>query len=118
MITTYEWIISATSCILSKENLQNVVSKVHWRLKASNETHIAETYGVTTLPEAKEQNFVPYEDLTKTQVITWLENILGVVPEPIDGVVQKSKLEKLKDNLNRDLLLKSNPIEVVIPFTK
>jgi len=110
--------ISATSCIPLKENLQNVVSKVHWRLEACNETHTAETYGVITLPEASEKNFVPYNDLTKAQVVTWLENILGVVLEPIDEVVQKSKLQKLKDNLHRDLLLKQNPIEVIIPFTK
>ena len=110
--------ISATSCIPLKENLQNVVSKVHWRLNNSNRTHTTETYGVTTLPEASQENFVPYNDLTKAQVVTWLENILGVVPEPIDGVVQKSKLQKLKDNLHRDLLLKQNPIEVIIPFTK
>ena len=113
--TNYKWVISATPCKSKEGVLENVVSKIHWRLEASNENHIAETYGVVSLPEPTGTDFTPYEQLTKDQVVSWVVSILSKVPEPIDGVEQQSQLEKIKESLNQDLFLQANPVELNLP---
>lgn len=116
METNFEWIISALDCKVKEGSLENIVNVVHWRLNASNENQIAETYGCTNMPEPSGTDFTAYEDLTKEQIVSWLEAILNVVPEPIDEVVQQSQLEKIKENLEKELLLKANPTEVSLPL--
>ena len=114
--TNYEWIISATPCKPKEGILENVVSEVHWRLKASNETYVAETYGVVNVTEPTGTDFTVYEQLTKNQVVSWIVNILSIVPEPIKGVEQKSKLDNIKKGLNNDLLLQASPVIVNLPL--
>lgn len=116
METNYKWKIVATPCVLSKRNLEKVVNVVHWRLEASNENCAAETYGATSIPEPNEEGFTPYESLTKDQVVSWVVEILSIIPAPIDGVEQKSQLDKIKENLDNDLYLQANPVEVNLPL--
>jgi hypothetical protein len=116
METNYEWIISAMDCRIQEGTLVNVVLLVHWRLKASNEGYSAETYGVTSMPEPSGTDFTPYEDLTKEQVVSWVVDILSVVPEPINEIEQQSQLDKIKESLNNDLSLQANPVEVNLPL--
>lgn len=116
MQINYEWIISAMDYKVKVGTLENIVDVVHWRLNASNENHIAETYGCTTMPAPSETDFTSYENLTKEQIVFWLVDVLGVIPEPIDEVAQESQLEKIKANLNADLLLQANPVKVNLPL--
>jgi hypothetical protein len=114
--TNYKWVISATPCKSKEGVLENVVSEIHWRLEASNENHIAETYGVVGISEPNGTDFTPYESLTKDQVVSWVINTLSEVPEPIDGVEQQSQLDKIKESLNNDLSLQANPVIVNLPL--
>lgn len=100
----YKWIISATPCKPKEGVLENVVSEIHWRLEAYNENYTAETYGVVNVYEPIEENFTPYESLTKDQVVSWVIKELG------------EKLEKIKENLNNDLFLQANPVKVSLPL--
>jgi len=112
----YEWTISAMDCEVKVGSLENIVSIVHWRLNASTDNHTAETYGCTIMKEPSGLDFTPYENLTKLQIVSWLESILTVVPDPIDEVVQESQLDKIKNNLSNNLLLKKNPVKVYLPL--
>jgi hypothetical protein len=114
--TNYEWIISATPCKVKEGDLEKVVNVVHWRLKASNGNYVAETYGATSVLEPTGTDFTPYEQLTKNQVVSWVVDILSVVPEPIDGIEQKSQLDIFKENLNKNLELQANPVELNLPL--
>ena len=116
MKTNYEWTIAAMNCKVKEKTLENIVSVVHWYLNASNENFNVETYGATAMPEPSETDFTLYEDLTKEQVVSWIVDALSVVPESIDGVAQQSKLDKIKENLSRELFLKENPIEINLPL--
>jgi hypothetical protein len=116
--TNYEWVISAMDCKIKEGTLENVVNVIHWRLKASNENYVAETYGVTSVPEPSDKDFTLYNDLKKEQVVSWIVDILSVVPEPINEVEQQSQLDKIKESLNNDLSLQAKPVIVTLqpPF--
>ena len=118
METKYEWIISALDCKVKEGTLENVVNVVHWRLNASNDKYTASTYSVTAMPEPSGTDFTLYADLTKEQVVSWVESILSVVPEPINNEPQISQLEQIKINLNNDLFLQEFPVEITpeLPF--
>lgn len=116
--TTYEWIISAMECKIKEDTLDNIVTLVHWRLNASRDGKTADTYAVTTMPEPSGVDFIPYNQLTKVQVVDWLVNVLGTVPEPIEEVEQQSELTQIKERLNSEIESKLNPIihVVALPF--
>jgi hypothetical protein len=56
--------------------------------------------------------------LKKEQVVSWIVDILSVVPEPINEVKQQSQLDKIKESLNNNLLLQAHPVKVTLqpPF--
>ena len=116
METKYEWIISALDCRVKEGSLENVVNVVHWRLNASNDKYTATTYSAIAMPEPSGTDFTLYADLTKEQVVEWVETILSVIPEPIDGEPQISQLEQIKINLNENLYLQEYPVEISPPL--
>ena len=118
METKYEWIISALDCRVKEGSLENVVNVVHWRLNASNDKYTAETYSATGMPEPSGTDFTLYSDLTKEQIVGWVETVLSAIPEPIDGEPQISQLEQIKIRLNEDLILQEFPKEITpeLPF--
>lgn len=105
----YTWEISALECKVKDGELDNVIYVVHWRLGASNglkdeEEIKVDTYGALHLESPTDVDFVPYNQITKEQVIGWLESKLDVVD--------------IKDNLEKQIDLIANPISVtnVAPF--
>ena len=116
METKYEWIINALDCKVKEGTLENIVNVVHWTLNASNDKYTASTYSAIGMPEPSGTDFTLYADLTKEQVVSWVESILSVVPEPINDEPQISQLEQIKINLNNDLYLQEFPVEVTPPL--
>jgi hypothetical protein len=106
METNYNWTISALDCKVKEGTLENVVNVVHWRLSASNDNFTAETYSATAMPSPSGDNFTTYNDLTKEQVVQWLETILDL------------ELIEIKNRLIDNLFLLENPIQVTpqLPF--
>ena len=103
-MTKFDWIISAMECKVKEDNLSDVVILVHWRYNATSEEYFADTYGATSVPMPTGEDFTPYAELTKEQVVSWLENTLDV--------------EEMQINLNNQIDLLINPINVTLqpPF--
>ena len=101
----YDWIISAMKCKIKEDNLSDVVILVHWRYNATSvveeEEYFASTYGATSVPMPSGEDFTPYEDLTKDQVVGWLEAILDV--------------PAMQLSLEANIELQINPINVTLP---
>jgi hypothetical protein len=100
----YTWTISALECKVKDGELDNVIYIVHWRLGASNglkedEEIKVDTYGGLHLESPTDVDFVPYDQITKEQVIGWLESKLDV--------------NALKEGLNNQIDVIANPISVV-----
>ena len=102
-MNTYNWIISALECKVSEDGLTNVVSTIHWRYNATNENGITvDTYGAQGVGSPDPADFTPYENITKDQVIGWLEALLDV--------------PALQLQLDKQINLIVNPIDVTPPL--
>jgi hypothetical protein len=81
-IPTFFWTIKSMEVIIKDGNLQDVVYNINWILTASTEVnnipYIIENYGSVVVPPPDPEDFTPYEDLTKDQVVGWLYFVLPV----------------------------------------
>jgi hypothetical protein len=102
----YNWEITSMDVILNQDGLSNVVSNIDWRLIATVE---GEKYRIdqwakqyVSAPDANA--FTAYEELTKEQVVGWLESILDV--------------PQIKEYLEEQINLQANPIQTTLapPF--
>ena len=98
MANTYNWKINALDAKITEGDNSDVIYTVHWSYIASDESgeHTANsigTLGVTYDPD----NFIPYADLTKEDVVSWLEAGLDV--------------EAMKLNLDNQIELQINPVD-------
>ena len=101
-----KWLISQMDTAPSEDGLTDVVKVVHWRYQAEqvdgDKTWFAETYGASSVGQPNPQNFVPYEDVTEAEVISWLEEIL-----PVDA---------MQASLEANIALQINPVEITLPL--
>lgn len=104
MAIIYTWIIKQLECSPQKDGLNNVVQAVHWRLEAVDGDYRADIYGSVGLP-GPGQPFIAYDDLTQTQVIGWVENVLGV-----------AQVDDYKNTLAQKIANQINPTIVTPPL--
>ena len=109
MATTFEWTISALNSRIKEtiegQELHDVVNVVHWRYKGTRTVddipYEKETYGSLGV-ETDPNDFILYENLTKDDVIGWLEEGLDVT--------------EMQENLNKGIDLLINPVEETLPL--
>ena len=100
MANTYSWIISALDAKIKEDNLENVIYNIHWRYTAHDENDekiMSTRIGVLSVKYKEGDPFIPYNDLTKNEVIAWLDAGLDV--------------DELKTYLDKDIELKKNPVD-------
>jgi acyl carrier protein phosphodiesterase len=80
-----------------KLDLSDVVYVVHWKYTATtqDEEFTSTTSGVANIPSPDPENFIPFEDLTQSQVEDWVESAVD--------------LEKFKNTLDNIILEKQTP---------
>lgn len=93
MAITYDWVISSLDCYPEYQGHENVVFTIHWRRKATDGEHTVDVYGSQAITLDENSTFVPFDNLTKTKVVTWLESALGA-----------DAIKQLNANLNKQLL--------------
>lgn len=95
-------------CKKHEQDLNNIITLIHWRYNATSEiqqkSYFVETYGATILHSPSGENFIPYEQITEQQVISWLETLIDV--------------PAMQLSLEADIELQINPTDIVIslPF--
>lgn len=77
MANAYSWDITKLSCYPMYENNTNVVFSVSWRRRIKNAEYSAEVCGTQNIPIKLDNDFIPYDHLTKMQVESWLIAALG-----------------------------------------
>lgn len=101
----FNWVISAMDCKIQEGEMTDVVQTVHWRYNATEivdgKSYFADIYGATNVGEPTPENFTSYSDLTKEQVVSWLEAELDVV--------------SMQENLTKQIELQINPVDVTLP---
>lgn len=78
---TTTWTIEKLICKSSENGLNNVVYQIHWKYTKSttigDETYSKYNNGIITIPSPDPQLFTSYENLTKEQVVGWVQTTLG-----------------------------------------
>ena len=98
---TYEWNFPAFDCKVD-ENLDKVVTTVHWRYSGTDEDGISsEVYGAQAVGEPNPDAFTPYPDLSEEQVIGWMESVIDI--------------ETMNKNIADQIQLIKNPIQITLP---
>ena len=77
MPNTHSWLISQLECHPNLDGRDNVVFVIHWRRRASENEFVADIYGAQTIVFDSRNPFTPFDQLTKAQIETWLENAMG-----------------------------------------
>jgi len=101
----YKWTISALDCVVSKDELTNVVETIHWRYMGINENGVScERYGALPVGEPNPEEFVDYENLTLEVVSNWLESSMD--------------MEILQQEIKNCISLKETPTHIKLPLPK
>lgn len=108
----YNWIISSMDSKLQEGDLQDVVITVHWRRSAETDDYNPETetgyyadiYGALTVGPVDPATFIPYNDLTQSDVEGWLNEMTDPTPAKMDA--------QLAENIE----LQKNPVEETLPL--
>ena len=100
-MNTYTWEVESLDCIPEG----NVVSCVHWRLKANNGVNTAEMYGTQAIEHNTKNAFITYETLSKDAVIGWVQEAMGA-----EAVAQ------LQGTLDKQLETLANPPVISPPL--
>lgn len=103
------WIILKLVCKSSEGNLSNVVSEVYWKYEKSSTingtTFKAKQSGYCTLESPDPATFTFYEELTKEQVVNWIELSLG-----------QEFIDKMDNQLTENLSKQTNMTILELPF--
>ena len=100
MANTYTWSINQLEVKLHEDNLENVVYNVHYRYLAQDESDekiAVSMMGIFNIQYKEGEPFTPFEDLTESQVLEWLENGLNV--------------SEMQDSLNKEIEFIKNPVD-------
>lgn len=99
----YNWEITTMEVILNKDGLSNVVNSIDWRLIATvdGEKYYSEKWDKLYLSSPEESSFIAYDELSKEQVVGWIESLLDV--------------EELKNELAIQIDSQINPTLVILP---
>lgn len=95
-----DWIILNLECKTLENGLSNVVSRINLKcvgtMTHNGEEYITELSGPLDVPSPDPNNFIPYESLTKEQVISWITGIMG--EQSLQEIY-----DRLQNNLNEQI---------------
>jgi hypothetical protein len=77
MANLYTWQIMQLDCYPEKDGRKDVVFTIHWRRAATNGVKSADIYGSKSVILDPNEPFIPYNELTESQVVSWLENSIS-----------------------------------------
>jgi hypothetical protein len=98
----YTWAIGPFDCILNEDNMQKVVTTVHWRYRGTDEDGItAEIYGAQAVGAPNPENFTPFLEITPEQAEGWLEAAMD--------------MDAIKANIDSQINLIKNPVTATLP---
>jgi len=100
MKINYNWIIHQLEAKIKQDELENVIYRIHWELVGiddENPDYWSNRVGAEDVKYIEGEDFTPYSDLTKEQVVSWLESLLDV--------------EVLKSNIAKNIEIKRNPVD-------
>jgi hypothetical protein len=100
-MVTYEWNFPAFDCRLD-EQLDRVVTAVHWVYTGVDEDGVTGfMYGSQAVGEPNPDAFTPYPQISKDQVIGWIEPVMDI--------------ETMQENITDQINLTKHPVITTLP---
>ena len=103
MANTYNWKINQMTAKIQEGELQNVIWLINYSFVAKDETStpviFASINGSVRVQYNEGDPFIPYADLTKEDVVGWLE------------ASEDLNIEGMKENLDNQINDKKNPVD-------
>lgn len=78
MIPQFDWSFPILECINEQDGYQKIVSRVYWRLIARYDGIEKVAGGSVDIPFIKSEEYIPFEQITKDEVLNWIERFLTV----------------------------------------
>ena len=100
MANTHSWRINALDAKIHENDLDNVIYTVHWSFIGQDDSEkpvSASSIGTLGVQYNPENPFISYDDLTKEDVVGWLEDGLDV--------------DSMKESLDKQIELQKNPVD-------
>ena len=92
-MTTFNWTIPQMDRLTS----DGFVVTVHYNVSATDDTYSASTYGTVSYTQEPGETYVPYDQLTESQVVGWVQTSLGK--------------DTVEANLQSQIDLQKNPVQ-------
>lgn len=78
----YEWTIIAVDAQVKDGELENIIKTIHWRYTATSSDGLTDfVYGAVGFEPPDPTAFIPYTDLTKEQIVSWLESAVDITAQ-------------------------------------
>lgn len=97
MATVYVWTIAQMNAYPEYEGQSDIVFTVHWRMDGVDGGYSAGVYGSVGLTLDPSALFTPYADLTETQVVGWVKDVLGA--EQV-AAYEANVAQQIEDEIN------------------
>jgi hypothetical protein len=99
MAITYTWDITNIRKAPTLEGMNNVIVHVRWTCTGTDENGTTGQFqGATPLPLPASGSFTAYEDLTKEQVLSWIQ-----------GIVVENYLDHVQEQIIKQITKKNDP---------
>lgn len=95
----YTWNFKA----YDRELTNNTIKNVHWELIAEINGKTEKVYGCLNLPKPNMNNFIEFEEITKEQITSWVENSMSKLSDNKLSENNETELEKIKHTLKSRL---------------
>lgn len=105
MSITNTWLIEQMDCYPQSAGQTDVVFNVAWRVNATDGTYDATAYGTQGVTYTAGSPFTPYDQLTQSQVVGWVQAAMGA-----------EQVSSIEDNLAASIANQVNPPVVVPPL--
>jgi hypothetical protein len=88
--TVFSWKIDNLEIISNLDTLQDVIKSIHYTYTGTCDTYTAQINGVVGLDPPNASSYIPYQELTKAQVISWLQTKYDI------GLFNKNIIEQIQ----------------------
>jgi hypothetical protein len=112
MSYTYEWQFNPLESYPTVEGQVDVVFKVHWQCYASTGSLETNDYysdfetGVTYVTYESGSTFIPFNELTREIVYSWVENAMGI--DEVNSI-QQSLENRIESKIHPTVLIQPSP---------
>lgn len=79
MAITYNWNFNPLEVVYNQDMMVDVIDIVHWQYSATDEdtSTSVQSIGTIKLPTPSPETFIPFTNVTREEITTWVEAAMG-----------------------------------------